>query len=242
MGLLRHSLGEWMAYAQPLPPNLDHALRRAGVDTHVPDGVTLVDHPLQQLQSALHRLMRSQPRAGAAPAATPGPALQMPARYDEENHRDYAWRAHTLNPGHSMADIVARFMPDRSRRDGIIHAASLCVATAARISSQFNQLRAIAPADAARMGFKDAATATDDPTACLFGEELSLSNSEQLVIGLAPVPTDHALDYDHGENKDLVFMDLNSLARHLVKRPVHPLNNDALSAENIQRYAFRIGA
>ena len=37
-------------------------------------------------------------------------------------------------------------------------------------------------------------------------------------------------------------MYLNSVARHLIKRPVHPLNNEALSAENIQRYAFRIGA
>ena len=241
MGRLRHGLGELMAYARPLPQDLVHALRRAGVDTHVPEGVTLVDHPLQQLQRALRRFMRSQATAGAVSAARPGPALQMPERYDEENHRDYAWRAHTLNPGHSMAEIVARFMPDRSRRDGIIHAASLCVATAARISSQFSRLRAITPAAAAGMGFKDAATATDDPTACLFGEDLSLSNPGQLVIGLAPVATDHAADYNHSDNKDLVFMDLNSLARHLVKRPVHPLNNEALSAENIQRYAFRIG-
>ena len=66
-------------------------------------------------------------------------------------------------------------------------------------------------------------------------------NLGQIVIGLAPVATDHAADYNHHDNKDLVFMDLNSLARHLVKRPVHPLNNEALSAENIQRYAFRIG-
>lgn len=98
------------------------------------------------------------------------------------------------------------------------------------------------------MGFKDAAVYNQDgdgpfskdlATSCLFGEELSLRNRNQQVIGLAQVGSRSRHDYSADVNKDVVFMDLKKLAEYLVTNPKHPMNNLPLSADNIGAFAFR---
>nr|WP_152533555.1 E3 ubiquitin-protein ligase [Pseudomonas syringae] len=113
---------------------------------------------------------------------------------------------------------------------------------AVAITSQFDKLRTVSKADAAsnKPGFKDLADHPDDATQCLFGEELSLTNSDQQVIGLAGKATDMSESYSREANKDLVFMDMKKLAQFLAGSPEHPMNRGTLNAENIAKYAFRI--
>jgi Avirulence AvrPtoB, BAK1-binding domain len=188
--------------------------------------------------------------AGRTPRGASDRALEMPARGAGENNGQYAWRVHTRNPGASAEDIASAVVraSGGSRRDTIA-ALNEHIATYEKIVATFDRLRPLSRADAERMEFKDAAIynqegdgafSRDLATVCLFGEELSLSNPAQKVIGLAPVASDPRRGFDAQVNKEVVFMDMNELAKYLVSNPKHPMNNAKLDADNIASFAFRV--
>lgn len=179
-----------------------------------------------------------------------GRALVTPERDPgETNDGEYAWRIYNQNP-HAPADEVA---DEVARSGGDYQRAMLglrrCIHGAYEIFTQFSRLRPISRADAARMGFKDAAIYNREgdgvfskelATRCLFGEELSLTNANQQVIGLAQIPSTTPTGYAQDINKNVVFMDMRKLAMYLVINPKHPMNNMPLNADNIADFAFKI--
>ena len=169
--------------------------------------------------------------------------LTMPDRVERETNAQYAWRLHNLNPGVSTNEIAAAVVGPSGHLNRATTRAQLeaMIRTRDEIVAAFSALRPISAADANRMGFRDAAIHNEDEaTHCLFGGALSTGNSDQLVIGLAPSPSNPSDAYSAGVNRDLLFMDLNRLAEHLVSNPTHPLNRLPLNSNNIHHFAFRL--
>lgn len=261
MRRLRNALDNTFAYAADLPADIRQALNRAGIDTHIEEGITLVDHPLLRLRQEIGRAESIRNSAGSATpprdvqraartrqTAARG-ALVMPERSPRENNGQYAWRVHTQNPGVSVEDIASAAVPHGGDRQATVDALNGHINTYEKICTAFSMLRQIPKADAERMGFKDAAIynqegdgefSKDLATNCLFGEELSLSNPNQRVIGLAQIESSSWQGYQADVNKDVVFMDMKKLAEYLVSNPKHPMNNMSLTADNIRNFAFKI--
>lgn len=264
MTRLGNAIDNAVLYGQDLPADLRQALRRAGVDTHIEDNVTLIDHPLMLLRRAMRRPQASASRASAQaaplaarpldagrmrPAERPA-ALTMPGRGVGENNGQYAWRVLTQNPGASpraVASAVVR--ASGGSRTETLEALNEHIATYEQICAAFDDLRPISKGQARHLGFNDAAIynrdddgplSRDHATNCLFGEELSLSNPNQRVMGLAQVASNPARGYNADVNKALVFMDMRKLAEYLVIAPIHPMNNMPLTADNIRDFAFKI--
>ncbi|KPB60684.1 type III secretion system effector protein HopAB1 [Pseudomonas amygdali] len=162
----------------------------------------------------------------------------MPPQKENEDNVAYAIRLRRLNPGADVSRVVASFITDPAARQQVVDD----IRAALDIAPQFSQLRTISKADAEseELGFRDAADHPDNATSCLFGEELSLSNPDQQVIGLAVNPTDKPQPYSQEVNKALTFMDMKKLAQYLADKPEHPLNRQRLDAKNIAKYAFKI--
>ncbi|WP_235661862.1 Effector protein hopAB1, partial [Pseudomonas savastanoi] len=162
----------------------------------------------------------------------------MPPQNENEDNVAYAIRLRRLNPGADVSRVVASFITDPAARQQVVND----IRAALDIAPQFSQLRTISKADAEseELGFRDAADHPDNATSCLFGEELSLSNPDQQVIGLAVNPTDKPQPYSQEVNKALTFMDMKKLAQYLADKPEHPLNRQRLDAKNIAKYAFKI--
>jgi effector protein HopAB len=369
MQQMRDAIDNTLLWQQDLPADVRHALERAGIDTRIERGVSLVDHPLMQVSRALRHMEHTRGSAGvhgqaagglragaATPSrgstrestpdasdivrqlrsagvdlteahgvvsalidgdgarvnrrmmpvlrshfpdmleiglqgntplalalrealsphaasssqttdqratlasrpveadrtrrAAPNVSLEMPARSDAEDNGQYAWRVHTRNPGASAEDIASAVVraAGGSRRATIAELKAH-IETYEKIMATFDRLRPLSKADAERMEFKDAAIynqegdgefSKDLATVCLFGEELSLNNPAQKVIGLAQVASDPRRRFDARVNKDVVFMDMKELAKYLVSNPKHPMNNAQLDADNIADFAFRL--
>lgn len=182
--------------------------------------------------------------------AAPDSALEMPARSDAEDNGQYAFRIHTRNPGASAEEIASAVVraAGGSRR-ATIAGLNAHIATYEKIVATFDRLRPISRAEAERHEFKDAAIynqegdgefSKDNASVCLFGEELSLNNPAQKVIGLATVASDRSRGFDTSVNKKVEFMDMKELAKYLVSNPKHPMTNAKLDADNIADFAFRV--
>nr|WP_302181380.1 hypothetical protein [Paraburkholderia sp. NMBU_R16] len=182
--------------------------------------------------------------------AGPDSALEMPARSDAEDNGQYAWRIHIRNPGASAEDIASAVVraAGGSRR-ATVAALKANIETYEKIMATFDRLRPIPKADAERLDFKDAAIynhegdgefSKDNASVCLFGEELSLNNPAQKVIGLATVASEPPRGFDASVNKKVEFMDMKELAKYLVSNPKHPMTNAKLDADNIADFAFRV--
>lgn len=253
---LRTALERHVMQRLPIPLDIGSALQNVGINPSIDLGESLVQHPLLNLNVALNRMLGLRPSAERAPrpAVPVAPATAsrrpdgtratrlrvMPEREDYENNVAYGVRLLNLNPGVGVRQAVAAFVTDRAERPAVV---ANIRAALDPIASQFSQLRTISKADAEseELGFKDAADHhTDDVTHCLFGGELSLSNPDQQVIGLAGNPTDTSQPYSQEGNKDLAFMDMKKLAQFLAGKPEHPMTRETLNAENIAKYAFRI--
>ncbi|KPB17612.1 type III secretion system effector protein HopAB1 [Pseudomonas savastanoi] len=210
--------------------------------------------PASPAESGRRRLLRSPPLSGqrewveqnirqeAEPQSSSlnraARLAAMPPQEHDESNVAYAIRLRRLNPGADVSRVVASFITDPAARQQVVDD----IRAALDIAPQFNQLRTISRADAEseELGFRDAADHPDNATPCLFGEELSLSNPDQQVIGLAVNPTDKPQPYSQEVNKALTFMDMKKLAQYLADKPEHPLNRQRLDAETIAKYAFRI--
>lgn len=165
----------------------------------------------------------------------------MPRRDDFESNLDYAWRIRGQNPGASVNDIAHAVVGDSGGRPEVVaRDLNARIAACEKISGQFGTLRTISKDEAESLGFMDAAVHGEDATACLFGEDLSLGNPNQRVIGLVQIASDRPHGFDANVNKAVVFMDMNKLAEYLVSNPKHPMNNARLNANNIGNFAFRI--
>ncbi len=174
------------------------------------------------------------------------PRLVIPRRGNAESNVQFAWRIRTQNPAASTEDILSAVVPERGNRQALEAALQQYIQNYNNICAAFDELRVISKADAEAMGFKDAEDCQgesdrDQATACLFGEDLSLSNPNQQVIGLAQVASSTPQAYQADVNKDLVFMDMKKLAEYLVSKPKHPMNNMPLTVDNIRNFAFKIG-
>lgn len=259
MGRLHTALGAHIMHGRALPEDLRRALRSAGIRPYNETSLSLMDHPLLNLNIALNRRLGPRPLVAQEPrpAVPMGPASSprrprdtraatlpvMPEREDHESNVSYGMRLLDLNPGVRVQTIVDAFIAEPARRPDVVAQMRELRAAAKAISSQFSQLRTISKADAAseELGFKDAADHhPDDATHCLFGEPLSLGNKGQRVIGLAAKSTDTSQSYSQEGNKELVFMDMKKLAQFLAGKPEHPMNRERLDAETIAKYAFRI--
>lgn len=182
--------------------------------------------------------------------AAPDSALEMPARSDAEDNGQYAWRIHTRNPGASAEEIASAVVrAGGGSRRATIAGLNAHIATYEKIVATFDRLRPISRAEAERHEFKDAAIynqegdgefSKDNASVCLFGEELSLNNPAQKVIGLATVASDPSRGFDTSVNKKVEFMDMKELAKYLVSNPKHPMTNAKLDADNIADFAFRV--
>jgi len=80
-------------------------------------------------------------------------------------------------------------VPERGNRQALEAAFEQYIQNYNNICAAFDELRVISKADAETMGFKDAQDCKGESdqglaTACLFGEDLSLSYPNQQVIGL----------------------------------------------------------
>lgn len=253
---LRAALERHILHRRPIPMDIAYALQGVGIAPSIDTGESLMENPLMNLSVALHRALGPRPARAQAPrpAVPVAPATAsrrpdgtratrlrvMPEREDYENNVAYGVRLLNLNPGVGVRQAVAAFVTDRAERPAVV---ANIRAALDPIASQFSQLRTISKADAEseELGFKDAADHhTDDVTHCLFGGELSLSNPDQQVIGLAGNPTDTSQPYSQEGNKDLAFMDMKKLAQFLAGKPEHPMTRETLNAENIAKYAFRI--
>ncbi|WP_310887383.1 type III effector [Pseudomonas syringae group genomosp. 3] len=253
---LRTALERHVMQRLPIPRDIGSALQNVGINPSIDSGDSLVQNPLLNLNVALNRMQGLRPSAERAPRpAVPvvpatasrrpdgtraTPLRVMPEREDYENNVAYGMRLLNLNPGVGVRQAVAAFVTDRAERPAVV---ANIRAALDPIASQFSQLRTISKADAEseELGFKDAADHhPDDVTHCLFGGELSLSNPDQQVIGLAGNPTDMSQPYSQEGNKDLAFMDMKKLAQFLAGKPEHPMTRETLNAENIAKYAFRI--
>ncbi|SOS33887.1 Effector protein HopAB3 [Pseudomonas syringae group genomosp. 3] len=251
---LRTALERHVMRRLPIPRNIGSALQNVGINPSIDSRDSLVEHPLLNLNAALNRMQGLRPSAERAPRpAVPvvpatasrrpdgtraTPLRVMPEREDYENNVAYGVRLLSLNPGAGVRETVAAFVNNRYEQQAVV----ADIRAALNLSKEFNKLRTVSKADAAsnKPGFKDAADHPDDATQCLFGEELSLTNSDQQVIGLAGKATDMSESYSREANKDLVFMDMKKLAQFLAIKPEHPMNRGTLNAENIAKYAFRI--
>nr|WP_269816311.1 type III effector [Pseudomonas syringae] len=251
---LRAALERHILHRRPIPMDIAYALQGVGIAPSIDTGESLMENPLMNLSVALHRALGPRPARAQAPrpAVPVAPAtvsrrpdsaratrLQViPAREDYENNVAYGVRLLSLNPGAGVRETVAAFVNNRYERQAVV----ADIRAALNLSKQFNKLRTVSKADAAsnKPGFKDAADHPDDATQCLFGEELSLTSSDQQVIGLAGKATDMSESYSREANKDLVFMDMKKLAQFLAGKPEHPMTRETLNAENIAKYAFRI--
>ncbi|MDU8430600.1 E3 ubiquitin-protein ligase [Pseudomonas syringae pv. actinidifoliorum] len=251
---LRAALEIHILHRRPIPMDIAYVLQGVGIAPSIDTGESLMENPLMNLSVALHRALGSRPARAQAPrpAVPVAPAtvsrrpdgaratrLQViPEREDYENNVAYGVRLLSLNPGAGVRETVAAFVNNRYEQQAVV----ADIRAALSLSKEFNKLRTVSKADAAsnKPGFKDAADHPDDATQCLFGEELSLTNSDQQVIGLAGKATDMSESYSREENKDLVFMDMKKLAQFLASKPEHPMTRETLNAENIAKYAFRI--
>ncbi|RMO89810.1 Type III effector hopAB3 [Pseudomonas syringae pv. philadelphi] len=259
MGRLHAALGAHIMHGRALPEDLRRALGGVGIRPYNETSLSLMEHPLLNLNIALNRMLGPRPLIAQEPrpAVPMGPPSSsrrpsgtraatlpiMPEREDHENNVSYGMRLLDLNPGVRVRTIVDAFIAEPARRPSVVAQIRELRAATNAISSQFSQLRTISKADAAseELGFKDAAHHhLDDATHCLFGEPLSLGNRGQQVIGLAANPTGTSQSYSREANKDLVFMDMKKLAQFLVGKPEHPMNREPLNAGNIAKYAFRI--
>ncbi|QHE97435.1 MULTISPECIES: E3 ubiquitin-protein ligase [Pseudomonas syringae group] len=259
MGRLHAALGAHIMHGRALPEDLRRALGGVGIRPYNETSLSLMEHPLLNLNIALNRrlgprpLIAQEPRpavpmgppsSSRRPSGTRAATLPvMPEREDHENNVSYGMRLLDLNPGVRVRTIVDAFIAEPARRPSVVAQIRELRAATKAISSQFSQLRTISKADAAseELGFKDAADHhLDDATHCLFGEPLSLGNQGQQVIGLAANPTGTSQSYSQEENKELVFMDMKKLAQFLVGKPEHPMTREPLDAENIAKYAFRL--
>lgn len=261
MNRLRSALDNMLLFAADFPADIRRALNQAGIDTHIEENITLVDHPLLQLRQEIRRAESTRNNAGGATPtrdaqrpdrirqAAPSRALAMPARGPAENNGQFAWRVYTQNPGVSVEDVASAVVRSGGNRQATVDALKAHIKTYEKICAAFSELRPISKADAEGMGFKDAAVynqegdgpfSKDLATTCLFGEELSVRNRNQQVIGLAQVASDPKQGYRADVNKDVVFMDMKKLAEYLVSNPKHPMNNMPLTADNIHNFAFRI--
>lgn len=265
IGRLAEAIDQTVRNGHDLPADIGHALRRAGVEPHVDGRADRVSHALLQLRREIYQATggggdasppREAPRAprisrralagipaiGAsrlhrADAQAARARLTIPDRAAGENNAQYAWRVRRQNPGASVAEIAAAAVGPSGHLNlqSTISELNALIKTHEKIRAAFSSLRTIPKGDAEHMGFKDG------ETDCLFGEELSLSNSSQRVIGLAQQPSNPSRSgYDTATNKDVVFMDLNKLAEYLTTKPRHPMNNHPLDAKNIRDFAFRI--
>ncbi|KPY75822.1 MULTISPECIES: type III effector [Pseudomonas syringae group] len=233
--------------AEPQSSSLNRAARLANSPELPP--------PASPAESGRRRLLRSPPLSGqirewveqnirqeAEPQSSSlnraARLAAMPPQEHDESNVAYAIRLRRLNPGADVSRVVASFITDPAARQQVVDD----IRAALDIAPQFNQLRTISRADAEseELGFRDAADHPDNATPCLFGEELSLSNPDQQVIGLAVNPTDKPQPYSQEVNKALTFMDMKKLAQYLADKPEHPLNRQRLDAETIAKYAFRI--
>jgi hypothetical protein len=245
MQQMRDAIDNTLLWQQDLPADVRHALERAGIDTRIERGVSLVDHPLMQVSRALRHIEADRTRRAA-----PNVSLEMPARSDAEDNGQYAWRVHTRNPGASAEDIASAVVraAGGSRR-ATVAGLQAHIESYEKIMATFDRLRPISKADAERLDFKDAAIynqegngefSKDNASVCLFGEELSLNNPAQKVIGLATVASDPSRGFDTRVNKKVEFMDMKELAKYLVSNPKHPMTNAKLDADNIADFAFRV--
>ncbi|QBI66040.1 type III effector (plasmid) [Pseudomonas syringae] len=243
MERLSNALRNQIMYRRPLPEDLRHALEDVGIRPHLEADLSLVEHPLLDMNVALTRMLSSRPTAPARPNGTRATPLPlMPEREDHENNVSYGMRLLGLNPGLGVRAVVDAFVTQPSDRSSTIDRIRALRKASNAISSQFSQLRPISKADAEseELNFKDSVDYPDDPTACLFGEELSLSNQNQQVIALASISTENTQPYDSTANTGLTFMDLKKLSQYLALKPEPPLTRQALNAETIAQYAFRI--
>jgi effector protein HopAB len=265
IGRLAAAIDQTVRNGHALPEDIGRALRRAGIEPHVEGRGDRVSHALMQLRREIHqatggggdasppREARQAPRIGRrAPAGIPPigatrlhridaeavrARLTIPERAPGENNAQYAWRVRRQNPGASVAEAAAAAVGPSGHLNlqSTISELNALIRTQEKISAAFGGLRALSADDAKRMGF------VDGETDCLFGEELSLRNANQKVIGLAQQPSNPSRSgYDARTNKDVVFMDLNKLAEYLATKPRHPMNNLPLDAKNIRDFAFRI--
>ncbi|WP_152092341.1 Effector protein hopAB1 [Pseudomonas sp. KUIN-1] len=245
MERLSTSLGRYIHSFQPAPPDLRRVLESVGIDPDIPEELTLVNNPVLNLNVALNRMLASRQATTESSSVFPSRAGDtrvrtlpvMPEREDNENNVAYGVRLLRLNPEAEVERVVEAFITDPSSRPEVV---ADIHAVLRSITSQFRQLRTISKADAESQDFRDAADYPDDPTSCLFGEDLSLSNPHQQVIGLAGESTDILQPYSQEGNKALRFMDMKKLAEHLASKPVHPMNRDRLDDKNIAGYAFRV--
>ncbi|WP_328517794.1 hypothetical protein [Ralstonia solanacearum] len=262
MSRLRSAVDNTLLYAANLPADIRRALNAAGIDTRIEETTSLVDHPLLQLQQEIRRAesardstggatpTRDAQRANRARQAAPSRGLAMPERDPAENNGQFAWRVYNQNPGVSVEDIASAVVRSGGgNQQETIDALKGHIKTYEKTCATFKKLRSISKADAEGMGFKDAAVYNQDgdgafskdlATTCLFGEDLSLRNPKQQVIGLAQVASSSRKGYRADVNKSVVFMDMRKLAEYLVSNPKHPMNNMPLTAENIRHFAFKI--
>lgn len=256
------------ARAQGAPANHELTLRRIGGETnlqytrrvysehpgapleelaHLADRIAGVGNFLDIVERGFVEQLPAQARRTAQ--AEINSSIVLPERGARETNVQYVWRVYNENPGASIDDIVQAASRRSGTPDAMRSALIRRIAAPAKYNEAFSQLRTISRADAEAMGFKDAAIynqesdgpfSKDQATTCLFGEDLSLSNPNQQVIGLAPVASDSARGYDKSENKEVVFMDMKALAQYLLTKPLHPMNNKPLNEDNIVEFAFRI--
>ncbi|MGN6087421.1 hypothetical protein [Trinickia sp.] len=245
MGRIAAAIDDTLLRGRALPDEIQGALRRAGIETHVGTGRVPVTHPLLQLRREIHlatpeerdpsppraqRMPRAarRPRLGPLPIGTSRPSgpdanaarggLIIPQRADRESNAQFAWRLHNLNPGASVQQVAAETVGPSGHLNlrATIDQLNAMIKTRDQIRAAFSSLRSISKADAERLGFKDAAThGESEATDCTFGEPLSTSNPSQRVIGLVNQPSDPKHAYNPEHNKEPVFMDLNELATYL---------------------------
>ena len=234
---------------------MDHPLMHLRREIYLSTGGSLDAEPPEEQRAP--RAVRRSPLASSAledirsrrAAATAARAeLVIPVRSPTANNAQYAWHVRTQNPGASVADIAAAVAGLGNQQ--VINELNEMIQTHARICAAFSELRPISEAEAKKIGFKDAAIyneegdgpfSKDEATTCLFGDELSVRNPDQQVIGLAPAASSPSHGYHVEANKGIVFMDLKKLADYLVAKPNHPFNpKTTLNADNIRDFAFRI--
>jgi effector protein HopAB len=175
-----------------LPDEIQGALRRAGIETHVGSRQVPINHPLLQLRREIHAATpeerdpsppraermpmaaRRPPRLGIPPIGTsrpPGPdanaaraRLIMPDRAERETNAEYAWRLHNLNPGASLNRIAAAAVGETARFNLRPTRLQLdaMIKTRDEFRAAYSGLRPISKADAERIGFKDAQTHGED--------------------------------------------------------------------------------
>ncbi|WP_245965006.1 hypothetical protein [Trinickia dinghuensis] len=252
---LHRALRSYLVDLLPLPPDILSALNRAGIETHIPEHIAIVSHPLFDLNRELNAQASARAQASSSGAQASGAATRdaivLPERDDSESNLHYAWRVRSQNPGISLRDIANAVVRGRGGRAGDVMTDLRTQLDAYEaVNAKFSGLRPISRAYAEEhMQFKDAAIYNQDDegpfskdlaTACMFGEDLSLSNPNQRVIGLATVRSSREQAFDPDVNKEIVFMDMNKLAEFLVNNPKHPHNNQPLNVNNIADYAFKI--